>query len=77
MVFVGGVLGAGFFPRYKEGEEGQDLSETAPAIDPQECWENGVPFVPVGVQTKESAKRRRMDELVEAIVGPCNWNLAA
>ena len=61
----------------KEGEEGQDFTETAPAIDPQECWEKGVPLVPIGVQAKESAERRRMDELVEAIVGPCNWNLAA
>jgi hypothetical protein len=33
--------------------------------------------VPIGVQAKESAERRRIDELVEAIVGPCNWNLAA
>jgi hypothetical protein len=45
--------------------------------DPQECWQKGVPLVSVGVQTKESAERRRIDELVEAIVGPCNWNLAA
>ena len=61
----------------KEGEEGQDLSETAPAIDPQDCWEKGVPLVPIGVQAKGSAERRRMEELVESIVGPCNWNLAA
>ena len=62
---------------HKDGEEGQDFTETAPAIDPQECWERGVPLVPIGVQAKESAERRRIDELVEAIVGPCNWTLAA
>jgi hypothetical protein len=62
---------------HKEGEEEQDFTETSPAIDPQECWEKGVPLVPIGVQAKETAERRRMDELVEAIVGPCNWNLAA
>ena len=62
---------------HKEGEEEQDFTETASAIDPQECWERGVPLVPIGVQAKESAERRRIDELVEAIVGPCNWNLAA
>jgi hypothetical protein len=61
----------------KEGEEEQDFTETTLAIDPQECWEKGVPLVPIGVQAKESAERRRMDELVEAIVGRCNWNLAA
>ena len=62
---------------HKEGEEGQDFTETAQAIDPQDCWEKGVPLVPIGVQAKESTERRRIDELVEAIVGPCNWNLAA
>jgi hypothetical protein len=31
----------------------------------------------IGVAARETAERRRMDELVEAIVGPCNWNLAA
>ena len=61
----------------KEGEEGQYFAETAPAIDPQECWEKGVPLMPIGVQATKSAERRRIDELVEAIVGPCNWNLAA
>jgi hypothetical protein len=62
---------------HKEGEEGQDFTETCSVIDPQECWEKGVPLVPIGVQAKESTERRRIDELVEAIVGPCNWNLAA
>ena len=62
---------------HKEGEEEQDFTETCSVIDPQECWQKGVPLVSVGVQTKESAERRRIDELVEAIVGPCNWNLAA
>jgi hypothetical protein len=62
---------------HKEGEEEQDFTETAPTIDPQECWEKGVPLVPIGVQAKGSAERRRIDELVEAIIGPCNWNLAA
>jgi hypothetical protein len=37
----------------------------------------GVPLMPIGVQTRDSAERRRMEKLVEAIVGPCNWNLAA
>jgi hypothetical protein len=40
-------------------------------------WRKGVPLVPVGVPAREAAERMRMDELVEAIVGPCNWNLAA
>jgi len=40
-------------------------------------WRKGVPLVLVGVQATETAERRRMDELVEAIVGPSNWNLAA
>ncbi len=62
---------------HKEGEEEQYLSETCSVIDPQECWEKGVPLVPVGVAATETAERRRIDELVEAIVGPCNWNLAA
>ena len=62
---------------HKEGEEEQDFTETGLTIDPQDCWEKGVPLVPIGVQAKESAERRRIDELVEAIVGPCNWNLAA
>jgi hypothetical protein len=62
---------------HKEGEEEQDFTETCSVIDPQECWEKGVPLVPIGVQAKESTERRRIDELVEAIVGPCNWNLAA
>jgi hypothetical protein len=62
---------------HKEGEEEQDFTETGLAIDPQECWERGVSLVLIGVQAKESTERRRIDELVEAIVGPCNWNLAA
>ena len=62
---------------HKEGEEEQYFTETGLAIDPRECWERGVPLVPVGVAAKETAERRRLDELVEAIVGPCNWNLAA
>jgi hypothetical protein len=62
---------------HKEGEEGQYFTETAPTIDPQECWEKGVSLVLIGVQAKESTERRRIDELVEAIVGPSNWNLAA
>ena len=62
---------------HKEGEEEQDFTETRLTIDPQECWEKGVPFVPIGVQARDTAERRRIDELVEAIVGPCNWNLAA
>ena len=62
---------------HKEGEEEQDFTETCSSIDPQECWQKGVPLVLVGVAATETAERRRMDELVEAIVGPCNWNLAA
>ena len=62
---------------HKEGEEGQDLAETCSVIDPQKCWQKGVPLVLVGVAATETAERRRIDELVEAIVGPCNWNLAA
>jgi len=62
---------------HKEGEEEQDFTETCPVIDPQEAWEAGVPLVLICVSTTETAERRRMDELVEAIVGPCNWNLAA
>ena len=61
----------------KEGEGGQDLSETSLEMDPQECWPKGVPLVLIGGPARETAERRRMDEMVEAIVGPCNWNLAA
>jgi hypothetical protein len=61
----------------KEGEEEQDFTETCPEVDSREAWEMGVPLVMIGVPTTETAERRRMDELVEAIVGPCNWNLAA
>ena len=60
---------------HKEGE-GARLYGNGLRIDPQECWEKGVPLVPIGVQAKESAERRRMEELVEQIV--ClHWNLAA
>ena len=61
----------------KRERRSKTCTETSLAIDPQECWEKGVPLVPVGVQATETAERRRIDELVEAIVGPCNWNLAA
>jgi hypothetical protein len=37
----------------------------------------GVPLMLIGAPARDSAERRRIDELVEAIVGPCNWNLAA
>ncbi len=60
-----------------KGGEGQDFTETSLPIDPQECWERGVPLVPAGFTTKETAERRRMDELVEAIVCHKVWNLAA
>ena len=62
---------------HKEGEEEQDFTETCSEVDPQEAWERGVPLMLICVSTKETAERRRIDELVEAIVGPCNWNLAA
>ena len=62
---------------HKEGEEEQDFTETTLVGNAQECWEKGIPLVSIGVQAKGSAERRRIDELVEAIVGPCNWNLAA
>jgi hypothetical protein len=61
----------------KEGEEEQDFTETTLAGNAQDCWEKGVPLMLIGVQARESAERSRIDELVEAIVGPCNWNLAA
>ena len=44
------------------------MAETPVADDPQECWERGIPLVLAGITTKETAERRRMDELVEAIV---------
>lgn len=61
-----------------QGEEGeQDLTETAVADDPLDCWEKGVPLVPTGFVTAKTAERRRMDELVEQIVCCKAWNLAA
>ncbi len=61
----------------KEGEEEQYFTETTLVTDPQECWERGVPLVPAGVTTREAAERRRMDELVKAIILPANWKMAA
>ena len=62
---------------YKEGEGGQDFTETCFADDPLECWERGVPLVLAGVTTMQAAERRRMDELIEAIILPSNWKMAA
>lgn len=53
------------------------MSETSFVIAPWEAWETGVPLVLIGVSAGETAEKRRMDELAEAIIGPCNWNLAA
>jgi len=58
-------------------EGGQDFTETPFADDPLECWEKGVPLVQAGFTTRQTAERRRMDELVEAIVCHKVWNLAA
>ena len=62
---------------HKEGEEEQYFTETTPAVHPQECWERGVPLVRVGITTERTAERRRVEELVEAIVCHKAWNLAA
>ena len=59
------------------GEGGQDLTETPVTGDPLVCWEKGVPLVLARFTTKETAERRRMEELVEAIVCCKAWNLAA
>ena len=59
------------------GEGGQDFTETCFVGDPQECWEKGVPLVLAGITTRQTAERRRMEELVEAIVCHKVWNLAA
>ncbi len=59
------------------GEGGQDFRETCLSVDPQECWERGIPLVCAGVTTIETAERRRRDELVEAIIGPEWSNMAA
>jgi hypothetical protein len=61
----------------EQGEGGQDFTETPIVGDPHECWERGVPLVLAGITTKETAERRRMDELVEAIVCHKVRNLAA
>jgi hypothetical protein len=58
---------------HKEGEEEQYLAET----DPQQCWERGVPLVQVGFTNRETAERRRMEELVEAIICPNGYKTAA
>jgi hypothetical protein len=59
------------------GEGGQDFTETPAVDDPLDCWEKGVPLVLAGITTEETAERRRMAELVEAIVCQKVWNLAA
>ena len=56
--------------------ERQDFRETSFAISPLECWERGIPLVLVGITTKQTAERRRMDELVEAIIGS-GWSKMA
>ncbi len=59
------------------GEGGQDSTETPVVEDPHECWQRGVPLVLAGITDKETAERRRMEELVEAIIVCKAWNLAA
>ena len=61
------------FLDHKEGEGEQYLAETSP----HECWERGIPLVLVGVTSRETAERRRMDEMVEAIVCPIGRKMAA
>jgi hypothetical protein len=61
----------------KEEEREQYFTETAFVIDPQEAWKKGIPLMLVGIQAMEMAERRRMEELVEAIICPAGWILAA
>jgi hypothetical protein len=61
----------------KEGEEEQYLTETTIEGDWQTWWEKGIPLVFGGITTKEMAERRRIEELVEAIIGSGNSKMAA
>ena len=61
----------------KEGEERQDSTETTVSGHPLEWWQKGVPLMLVGMENKEKADRRRMDDLVDAIICPNAWILAA
>ena len=61
----------------KEGEEEQYyFTETGLAIDAQECWEKGIPLMPIGFNAKEKEERRRIEDLVEAIIRPPTLSLA-
>jgi hypothetical protein len=59
----------------EEGE--QYFTETGLVGNVQDWWEKGIPLLLIGISTKETAERRRMEELIEAIICPSGWNLAA
>ena len=61
----------------KEGEEEQYLAETEFDGDWQMYWERGIPLVCAGMVTKETVERRRMEDLVAAIISPAAWKMAA
>ena len=63
---------------HKGGEGGQDFTETL-RYRPSGVLGTGRSARPGGVTAKETAERRRMEELVEAIVGPATgiWRLEA
>jgi hypothetical protein len=61
----------------KEGEEEQYSTETTVEGNALEWWEKGVPLMPVGMDNKEKAERRRMEDLVEAIICSEAWKMAA
>ena len=59
------------------GEERQYSTETRFEGDWQIWWEKGIPLVLAGITTKEFAERRRIEDLVEAIIGSGNAKMAA
>ncbi len=62
---------------YKGGEEEQYSTETTIEGDWQSWWEKGIPLVFAGITTKEITERRRIEEMVEAIICPNGWKMAA
>ena len=61
----------------KEGEEEQDFTETGFVIDPQECWEKGVPLVPGRRHGKGNGGKEAHGRAGGGDRLSCNWNLAA
>jgi hypothetical protein len=59
------------------GEKEQYLSETDLEGSAEEWWEKGIPLVLVSITTNETAERRRIEEVVAAIIGPSSWGIAA